>query len=435
MRLFKSISIYSFSNIFKQGLGFFLLPVITTYLATSDNGDLSTIMAMNTLISALILMSSNGAMNLEYFRQDFGEEEYPSYVRSAIMLPLAIFGLVLILFGLFGNAIAHWLEIDLFWIYAIPFFGLMNAVPVIASSLFQAFQQPVKYSIFNISMTALELLLSLVFIVLFLWNWEGRLFAILFGRFLFTIIGIFLLFKAGVLSGRFNAKYLKNAIWFGLPLIPHMMGAIIMDFADRIFIRQMISSDELGVYDIGYKVGSIIAIVQVSIFMAWNPFLFERLKTPDKNSKIQIACFSYVLMGVMIFSALALTLFAPLLYHFFIGEAFQSGIRYVFWVALGYAFLGCYKLVGGYIFYFKKTFLLSYLSILNIAMNLTLNYFLIKAYGAIGAAYATTISYFVFFIIVFIISNRLFPIPWLAFGEIWAYGKDKAQRVFKEIFK
>ncbi|HXB41970.1 MAG TPA: polysaccharide biosynthesis C-terminal domain-containing protein [Bacteroidia bacterium] len=88
---------------------------------------------------------------------------------------------------------------------------------------------------------------------------------------------------------------------------------------------------------------------------------------------------------------------------------------YVAWVGLGYVFWGLYMLFSAVIFYKKKTKFMGILSVLNISLNALLNYFLIKEFGAIGAAYATTISFFVVLIITAFYSHKLYPMPWFYF--------------------
>ena len=43
---------------------------------------------------------------------------------------------------------------------------------------------------------------------------------------------------------------------------------------------------------------------------------------------------------------------------------------------------------------------------------MALSYFFIKENGSIGAAQATTISFFITFILVWLLSSKLYPMPW-----------------------
>ena len=62
--------------------------------------------------------------------------------------------------------------------------------------------------------------------------------------------------------------------------------------------------------------------------------------------------------------------------------------------------------------------MIAVITLLGVLTNLVLNYLLIKEFGTIGAAYSTLISYALIATITFIIANRIFPMPWLAFSEI-----------------
>ena len=95
-----------------------------------------------------------------------------------------------------------------------------------------------------------------------------------------------------------------------------------------------------------------------------------------------------------------------------IDQKFVTAIPYVFWIALAYFFFGGYSLFANYIHYSGKTYFFSFLAILNIGLNLILNYFLILEYGAMGAAYATLISYIVVAVLTAYIAIRMYPLPW-----------------------
>lgn len=418
MKLWKSMSVYTISNLSQKAIGFALLPLITMYLSTSETGDLSTIMAIVALIGPLIMMSAHGAINLEFFRQDQGKDNFSAYLSSALMNPLILFLATALLVFLFGGFLADWLEMEVMWIYLIPVLALTTLIPQVLSVVYQAREQPFNHAAYNISMTLLDLGLSILLLVGLSMSWEGRILGNFGTKFLFSLVGLFLLWRSGLLKFNVQKVFMKDALWFGLPLVPHILSANIMDLSDRLFIREMINVDELGIYDIGYKIGSIILILQAAINMAWLPFFFKKMKAITEQSKREIVRLSYLMLGGLAFTALMLHLVSPLIFRYFVWSAdYQSGLKYVGIIALAYVFLGAYKVFAGYIIYTKNNKYLSYIAVFNIIFNLFLNYTLIGKYGAIGAAYATLASYFMFFILTAIISQRIYPMPW--FGKFW----------------
>jgi Na+-driven multidrug efflux pump len=70
-----------------------------------------------------------------------------------------------------------------------------------------------------------------------------------------------------------------------------------------------------------------------------------------------------------------------------------------------------------YFFFLKKTVPVSIITFLSAMINLVLNYFLILNYGAVGAAQAAVIAFLVQFIIMWYISAKYYPMPWLFFTK------------------
>ena len=412
------MSVYTISNLSRQAIGFVLLPIITGYLSTGQNGDLTTITTIVTFLGSFMILSAPGAINLEYFRQDQGKENFSTYISSALVNPIILFLALTLLTFLFGSMLADSLEIEVKWIYAIPLLALTTLLPQVLSIIYQARSQPIQYAAYNLSMTTLDLLFSILLIVGLSMKWEGRIIGNFGTKLLFGLIAFFLLYRSGLLRFKINWSYSKDALLFGLPLILHILSVNIMDLSDQLFIRKMIGKEELGVYSIGYKVGMIILVLQAAIVMAWRPFLFKQLKEITPKKKVKIVKLSYLIMTGLVVAAGLLYLISPLLFKYFVlSPEYQGGIKYVGIIAMAYVFLGWYKMFTGFIIYTKNNKYLSYIAVFNIIFNLGLNYFLIKKYGTMGAAYATVISYFSFFVITAVVSQRVYPMPWLTFSR------------------
>jgi O-antigen/teichoic acid export membrane protein len=182
---------------------------------------------------------------------------------------------------------------------------------------------------------------------------------------------------------------------------------------DRILINSMVGVAATGIYTVGYQVGMIIGLLASSFNLAWSPFLFEKLKENNYSTKIRIVKFTYLYGIGVIILALGLSFIAPYFLKIFISENFYSAYKYVFWIALGHAFNGMYFMVVNYILYVKKTYILAWVTFFSAGINVVLNYFFIKANGAIGAAQATTIAFFICFVLTWILSARVYKMPWL----------------------
>ena len=117
------------------------------------------------------------------------------------------------------------------------------------------------------------------------------------------------------------------------------------------------------------------------------------------------------------FSLILSTVFAWII-PIFIGERYHEITQYVYLISIAYAFQGMYLMVVNFIFYTKKTHLVSTVTISTSLLHVVLSYNLIYQYGAVGAAYASVISFFITFLFAWIMSNKAFSMPWLTFKEL-----------------
>lgn len=297
-----------------------------------------------------------------------------------------------------------------------------------ALTLWQVEQKPLPYGIFQISQAVLNVTLSLILVVVLNWRWQGRLLGIIIASIIFGFIGLFVIYTRKYIKLTFNKAYIKDALFFGIPLIPHALGGWVRASIDRFFINSMVNVAETGIYTVGYQVGMMIGLLATSFNQAWSPFLFEKLKENNSAVKIRIVKFTYLYDAGIIVLALALSLVAPWFLELFVSKNYHSAYKYVFWIAMGYAANGMYFMVVNYIFYAKKTYILAWITFISAGINVILNYFLIKANGAIGAAQAMTVSFFVNFILTWILSAKVYNMPW----RVWGYvGEEDVKRRLK----
>jgi len=174
----------------------------------------------------------------------------------------------------------------------------------------------------------------------------------------------------------------------------------------------MVGVDEAGIYNVGYAIAGIIGLMEGTFGYSYTPFLFEQLSKKCSKADNQVVKVSYFFVLALAAAVLLLYLSSGLIFHYFIDERYRGAQIYILWLAIGYFFSGCYKIMVGYIFYASKTIYLTYLSVINIVLNIALNFVLIGRLGAEGASLATMISYFVMFLITFFIANRIHPMPW-----------------------
>ena len=259
--------------------------------------------------------------------------------------------------------------------------------------------------------------LSLFFVLIMGFSWQGRLLGIAMSSILFGIIAIVYFWHQKWLCFSFNPTYIKNALHFGIPMIPTAIKGAIMTTIDRLFITNMIGVAFTGLYTVGFQLSLPIHLLTASFNNAYVPWLFKRLKLNDANINRKIVKYTYIYFASIPAIALSWTLIAICLLKFVVGLSFAGARPYIVWLSLGFAFSGMHSMVVNYIYFAQKTARYGLVSIISVIINICLNYILILKHGAVGAAQATCITFFLTFLMTWWLSSRVYPMPWFSFWK------------------
>lgn len=415
MKLLRQISIYTIIGFLGAGINFLLLPYLSHFLSPKDYGILAMINSVVTILIPFTSIMAFSWINTEYFKIK-DKQEFASLFTTVQLVPVIPFLIFLGLCFIFKNPLGTWLEIPAdknYWLVLSALLAFLTIYFETLLNLTITEQKAGAYALFNVSKIFVEIGLTVYLVTRLEMGWEGRLLAWLVSVVMSFVLGIVYFKMEGFLVFRFNKQYFFSSLLFGAPLILHTVGKFIINQSDRIFITKMVSIDEAGVYSIGYQVGFAVLLFVNAAGNFFQPYLFERLAKNDAQSRLQIVRMSYLLLSLFMAALLGLAVCSPLLFSWFIDERYAEGTRYVFWVGLSYVFWGIYILMTGYIFYSGQSRFLGKLAILNIILNASLNYLFISAFGALGAAYATCVSFFIIAVIVFVKANTLYPMPWI----------------------
>ncbi len=148
-----------------------------------------------------------------------------------------------------------------------------------------------------------------------------------------------------------------------------------------------------------------------SINQAWVPHLFEKLKKGE-TEYLQIVKLTYIIMLVMLISYIVFIFVSPFVFDILIDNTYEQGKSYILYISLSFLFQGFYLMSTNYLFYEKKTSMLAGLTVISAILNVVLTIYFIHKFGAIGAAYAMCITWFIFWISTMFAANKVHPMPW-----------------------
>lgn len=412
-KFIRNIGIYTISDVLNKLVPFLLLPVLTRYLTPSDYGIIAIFGVFISILGVFISIESHTAVGVSFFKQS--KEQLKLYIGNVLLLVSITTSLVLIVVALFNVQITQLINLPLEWLIIGVFVTVLNFITTINLILWQSEHKPINFGIYQIGQTILNLMLSLILIIGFLFGWEGRLLAASFAAIVFGFMSLRFLFNRNYVNLKYDRKSFCQILNFGLPMVPHALAEWIRTGVDRFLLTLLISTTATGLYAVGFQVASVISVVVVAFNKAYTPFLYEKLKTINLKGKQKLVKLTYIYFLFLLLLVVLVSFVAPYLMDWFLGRNFKDAQNYIFWFSLAFALYGMNGLLARYIYYVEKTVYLSYVTFFVGILHVGLSYILISNYGILGAAQSYAIITLITLVAVWIISNKLYPMPWTNF--------------------
>lgn len=409
--LLKNSFIYVLGDVLNKAIPFFMLPVFTRYLTPEDYGIIATFTVFVSILAVFTGLSIHGIISVNFFKMK--KEELKIFIGNCLIVLNISTIVVMCVVLLFHSAITSKTSLSLDWIIVAVIMAFAQFLTTINLLLWINEEKPKPYTLYQLSQTFIVAMLSITLVVGFGMNWEGHLIAMALGTILFSIISIIFIFKRKYLIIKPSSKHIKDALKFGVPLIPHSIANFVKTGSDRLIVMSVLGTSATGIYSVGFQIGMIMSVLVTSFHKVWNPYLFNILSSnPSFIQKRKIVIFTYLyFIGVFIFALIleqVISYILPLL----LGEKFIESSSLVLYFFIAFSFDGMYYMVVSYIFYEKKTHILAYISIASAFLHVVLIYLFLKKYGMVGIAQASVVSYFITFITTWILASRIYKMPW-----------------------
>lgn len=408
--LFKNTFIYTFVQLFNKGIPLLLLPILTQYLTPEDYGMIATFSTLVGALSVFVGLSMSGAVAVSYFQ--LTQVELKKYIGNVFTILIVSAFVILSLMLSIQPFIVEKLNLESIWIYMAIGIAFMQMITSINLTLWRSEQKAKPFALYEMSQTFFNIFLSLFFIILLHYAWEGRILATVIATMFFGLLSIVVLYKRGYFTFNFSLEYSKDALKFGIYLIPHQLALWMRSGVDIVLITSLIGVSSTGLYTVGFQLGAVVGIFANAFNSAFSPYLYQKLNNITENMQKKLVYYTYIYFIFIVVFAMLLSTFFVILADIFLPSSFQGATEYIYIISLAYAFHGMYLMVVNYIFYAKKNHLISMVTIGTSLLHVVISYLLIQKFGAIGAAYASVISFCLTFLLIWKISARVVKMPW-----------------------
>lgn len=412
--LFRASGVYLFANAASAGITFLLLPVMTRILTPEDFGIFAMFALVVLILNSVVGLNAHGAIAVRFFKDGKAgpPDELRRFISACIAVMLVTATGALVLLTIFGPILAELLHMPSHWLIIAVLSASAQFISTVRLTLWQVQGWAFRYGFFQVGLSAGNAIASLLLVLGLDLAWEGRAWGHVGSGAVFAAIALISLLSARQFAPVIDRKMMREAVAFGVPLVFHVFGGIIIVTTDRVMLASFIGVAEAGIYMVALQIGMVLGLLADAFNRAFAPWLYARLAENDPVCLRRIVRGTYAWFIAAPLLAIFLGLLAAPLLSILVGEAFRQAAPAVVWVALGYAFSSMYYLVTNYVFYSGRTTSLALITGLSAAVNLLANLLLIPLYGAVGAAMALALAQGASFLLTWALAARVHPMPW-----------------------
>lgn len=404
----KDSLVYMLPTILAQGVNFFLVPLYTRVLSPSDYGVIDMLKVFSSL--ALLVVALEISQGFGRFFVDEKTDSGKKMISStSLLFTVFTFSIFLLLCQLFAPFLSKLIlgEDDLVFIFRIgSIYIAITGVSLFLDTQLRYELKSKQYSIKNILLFLVTAFTSVVLSYVMNLKLLGMVIGLLIGSLVSLIYGAWLLRSSYHL--KINKEKLVEMLLFSIPLVPTGFAVFFSSYMDRLMINYYLSLNDVGLYGIGFRVGSIVILLISGVNRSLAPLIYnhyEEIDTPNQISNIfryfiALAILFYVTLSL--FSIEILTLLTTAIYYesskiiIYIVPAILLSQMYIFAPGLGIE---------------KKTKKIMFINIGGALCTILLNWIFIPNFGYKGAAFATFLTYLIVFIVYMSVSQRYYFIP------------------------
>jgi O-antigen/teichoic acid export membrane protein len=408
-RLLRPALIYAATNAVAAGVPLLMLPVLTRVLTPDEYGKAAMYSVVVSLLGAFVGVNVHSSISVRFFEPDrAGLSRYVSTCLAILVVTSVV------IFALVGLTLP-WLEgaakIPGTWLLTAVFVAAATFVVQTQLVIWQSAIRPWAYGAMRLLQATLDGSGSLMFVLMLGLGWQGRAGGITAAALTCAVIAFALLRRGAWVRFEFDSQAAHNALRFGIPLIPHVVGGMLIAMADRVMISNVLDTASTGVYMVALQIGAALGLATDSFNRAYAPWLLQALNQGSTRD-VTIVRFTYLYFVIVILVAVALGLGAPAVLGLLVGEQFREAAPIVFYVALGFAFGGMYYMVTNYVFFARRIARLAAVTITCGLLNVALCYWLLRRHGLVGAAQAYMLAQAALFLATWWLAQRSRPMPW-----------------------
>jgi O-antigen/teichoic acid export membrane protein len=406
-RLATTGAAYTAASIVSKLIAVALLPLYTRYLTPADYGEAEVMFAAVVSASIVIRFGLIEALLRFYYK----DEEDPARVVATSFAALFWFATVAALVALpFAGAISEaLLKESAPDLARISIGGLW--VLTLIEYLLTLFRLEERARAFFLT-TILNVLAAIGLTVILVVGAEEGARGLLIGSYasgaVFVVALIFVHRRR--LSLRFERSLLRRLLRFGLPTMPAELSLYALNFVDRLIILRSAGAAEAGLYSLAVKFAQGVNVLVRGFQLAWPPLAYS-IRDDDEARRTYATVVTLFAAGCA-FVVTGMWLLSRWIVRALAAPEFFGSYKAIGLVATGVTLYALYMVLVVILGRTGRTEFNFPATAAALAANIALNLALVPPLGIVGAGIALVASYVVVLALMYVFTQRLFPVPY-----------------------
>lgn len=387
-------AIIGIGNFSTKLIAFFLLPLYTSLLSTTDYGLCDLLITIATFLTPFITLLMEESM-FRFLIDCKTNQEKEKIISQTILYTLVsclIFTFLYIIINLF---------IKIKFSFLLYLYIISNVLVGLRNAITRGLGKIKLFALINFISSLIIILLNII-LIYFLHKGVGSLLISFIIANLLTSLYIFLYFKIYnyISLKSYDKNKMKEMLKYSYPLVPNSISWTVVNLSDRIVISSVLGAASNGIYSISYKFPSIMDTFYGFFYSAWKESAAKTIKDSD-SEKFYISVFS-TLKSIMWSIVLMMIIILPFCFNILVKNEFRTSYLYIPILLIAMYFSNMAGFFGGVFSAYKDTKVMGITTIIgaivNFVVDLSLIYFIGIWAAAISTLASTVIIYYYRFI-------------------------------------
>lgn len=298
-RFSTAATVYTAVSTLGKAMNFLLVPFYTHVVPPDEFGVYSALFPFYAVMLMIFQYGMPSAI-IKFYAEAKTQSDKQEFVSTLFLMQTASALVMSLVMAVFASPISHLFIGSSNYADSIVLIAISLFIETLGFNLLWLIRSDNRLALFAfISLASLLINIGVAVWLVPKGNYVFNLFLAQVVAVVFTF-GVGLIANANLFKPYFNKDLAKKLWQFGYPLLGYGILAVLLDSLDKVLVTRLISKEAGGIYSVGYRLGMVMAILNVSFRTALLPFFAQRVEShsPKENERLFVQIFSLYTTGL-----------------------------------------------------------------------------------------------------------------------------------------